>query len=865
MIRGLMTVCHKIFISFLFIFLIVLITVPAFGQAQEIRIGVLATRSHEDTLKTWSPTAEYLTNVMHQYSFVIVPLDFDNVIPAVDSKEIDFILTHPSNYVELETSYGVSRIATMKYIYEGHAYKVFGSVIFRRTDRSDINDLYDLKGKSFMGAHEKLMAWEMAWKEFKDNGIDPYRDFSELKWSGLPQDMVVYAVRDGRVDAGEVRTGILESMASEGRINLSDFTVINPKIDENFLLLHSTKLYPEWAFAKAKQTPEELSEKVAIALLNMPPDSQAAKASNVDWTVPLDYQPVHELMKDLKIGPYKDLGRTGFFDIIKIYWYWIVITALLIFLVRAVEVEKVNKKLKQEIDDRKLNEKKMKKDEKRASALLDIFQEAHGQTEEMVRHAVEEAVKLTDSELGFIGFIDEHETIMTAFLFSAKAMQECAVDNRSIQFSLIDGGLWAEAAKQHRTIIVNDYSQPGPYKKGCPEGHVSILRFIGVPIIRNGRTVLLCGLANKKEEYDASDIQQINLFMEGIWGIISRRRAEEGLRVSEYALKRSQTTAHVGHFSWDSTTNKVALSDELYRIFGIERENFTGDMNEIINTAVHTDDREIVIQAYEALKSNKKHDASEFRVIWPDGSIHNLWAVIDEPVPDNKGSIHVSGVVQDITQRKQAEEQITNSLKEKELLLKEIHHRVKNNMQIISSLVQLQSEHINNEVWHKLFMESKNRIDTMALIHEKLYMSTDLSKIDFTDYVNELVGNLYISYGINIDTVRMNIDIAKVFFQINTVIPLGLMINELISNIMKYAFPEGRKGEIKIILQPYTGDKLMLVVSDNGIGFPENLDFRNTQTLGLKLVNSLTKQLGGTIELDRTGGTTFRITFGVDK
>jgi PAS domain S-box-containing protein len=231
------------------------------------------------------------------------------------------------------------------------------------------------------------------------------------------------------------------------------------------------------------------------------------------------------------------------------------------------------------------------------------------------------------------------------------------------------------------------------------------------------------------------------------------------------------------------------------------------------------------------------------------------------PVRDIDGNLLARTAMSDITQRKMAEEQNRNSLKEKELLLKEIHHRVKNNLQIISSIITLQSEYITDKEGQKAFAESKNRIDTMALIHEKLYMSEDISRIDFSDYVNELVGNLSISYGINIDIVKMKIDIVNVFLDINTAIPLGLIINELVSNIMKHSFPEGRKGEFWISLHLDEAGRFTLVVSDNGIGFPQDMDFTNIRSLGMKLVNSLTKQLGASIELNRKTGTTFKIIF----
>jgi PAS domain S-box-containing protein len=209
---------------------------------------------------------------------------------------------------------------------------------------------------------------------------------------------------------------------------------------------------------------------------------------------------------------------------------------------------------------------------------------------------------------------------------------------------------------------------------------------------------------------------------------------------------------------------------------------------------------------------------------------------------------------------KQAEEQIRRDLEEKDILLQEIHHRVKNNMQIISSLLKLQSAHIKDKRALELFQNSRDRVKTMALIHDALYRSKDLAHIDFVEYVRKLTTQIFISYGANSNFIKIKIDIKDVFLDISTAIPCGLIINELVSNSLKYAFPEGRKGEINISFT-YKGKVNTLCVKDNGIGFPGEIDLEDSPTLGLLLVNSLTKQLNGTLKLEKVKGTSFTITF----
>ncbi|MUG96414.1 PAS domain S-box protein [Scytonema sp. UIC 10036] len=217
--------------------------------------------------------------------------------------------------------------------------------------------------------------------------------------------------------------------------------------------------------------------------------------------------------------------------------------------------------------------------------------------------------------------------------------------------------------------------------------------------------------------------------------------------------------------------------------------------------------------------------------------------------------------VTDISDRKQAVDQLEHSLEEKETLLKEIHHRVKNNLQIISSLLRMQSRRARDESTMVLFQESQNRVQSMALIHEHLYQSPEISQIDFGEYIRSLTDNLFRCYGISQKAILLKIETGGIKLNLDTAIPCGLLINELVSNSLKYAFPKGRRGEIAICLVSATDNTITLTVSDTGIGIPESLDWNNTNSLGLRIVHNLTRQLKGTLTLERNHGTAFHITF----
>ena len=290
-------------------------------------IGVLAHRGTETAIRMWTPTVDYLSSQIAGYEFRLVPLDLDGLHAAEERGELDFILTNPGHYVELEAHHGVSRIATLMNDRHGVPSTMFGAVIFTSAHRKDIWSLADLRGKSFAAVDEAAFGgFQMAWRELKEAGIDPFTDLSELRFMGFPQDEIVYAVRDGRVDAGTIRTDILERMADQGAINLADFKVLNPRTSADFPFLHSTRLYPEWAFAKSDAAPDGLARDVAIALLQMPRDNPATRAGKyIGWTVPLDYHRVHELFQELGIGPYLVSGDISFAVVLRRYWYWFVL------------------------------------------------------------------------------------------------------------------------------------------------------------------------------------------------------------------------------------------------------------------------------------------------------------------------------------------------------------------------------------------------------------------------------------------------------------------------------------------------------------------------------------------------------------
>jgi len=231
-------------------------------------------------------------------------------------------------------------------------------------------------------------------------------------------------------------------------------------------------------------------------------------------------------------------------------------------------------------------------------------------------------------------------------------------------------------------------------------------------------------------------------------------------------------------------------------------------------------------------------------------------------IETEEGPMALSAIV-DISDRKLKEDRVKAALEEKEVLLGEIHHRVKNNLQVIDSLLSLQFSKVQDETALALVKESQSRIRSMAFIHQTLYESRDFALVDFRHFFDSLVHNLVTSYGVDSERVSLRVSADEVALPINAAIPCGLIVNELISNALKHAFPGDRPGEIDVDLVREPNSRVMLTVSDNGVGIDESLDLINAATLGLQLVSLLAEQLGAVMDIHRSAPTRFCLRFPV--
>jgi PAS domain S-box-containing protein len=345
--------------------------------------------------------------------------------------------------------------------------------------------------------------------------------------------------------------------------------------------------------------------------------------------------------------------------------------------------------------------------------------------------------------------------------------------------------------------------------------------------------------------------------------ITERKRAEEALRRSEERFRELAENIREVFWVFDWQLQKVLYVSPAYGgVWGRSAEALVEDYGEWTRS-IHPEDLEHASDSFQRIVDTGGGESREYRIVRPDGTVR--W-VSDRgfAIHDNEGALYrIVGIAEDITERKQAEVQLQASLREKEALLKEVHHRVKNNLQVVSSLLELQSESIQDPQILALFRESQSRIRAMGLIHEKLYRSTNLASIEASAYLQALVDYLLSIYGsverlispvLLIDDIALGVDVA---------VSCGLIVNELVSNALKHAFPVGlgHGGIVRVELRAMAGERLALTVSDDGVGLPPALNLDGLQTLGLQLVNVLVEQLGGMMQLDTRFGTAFTITF----
>ncbi len=510
------------------------------------------------------------------------------------------------------------------------------------------------------------------------------------------------------------------------------------------------------------------------------------------------------------------------------------------------------------IHERQKAEDEVRRNNVRLQCLVRVLQHSSAAVAEFLDFSLTEALTLTESRYGYLYHYDEERREFTLNSWSGEVMRECAVKEPTTVYALDHTGLWGEAVRQRRPIIVNDFQAANPLKRGYPEGHVELANFMTVPVFQGGRIVAVAGVGNKDDGYHDADVVQLSLLMDACWQVVGRLNAEDNVR-------RERLFADA---LLDSVPGLVYLYDDqgLLVRWNKSHEEITGyspeELSHMRLLDWYRDDPLTIERISKAIERIHQDGAGAEEALLQTKDGRRIPFYFSAVSMEIEGRNYFTGIGIDITERKRAEEEVRRSLHEKEILLKEIHHRVKNNLQIISSLLFLQAEYIIEPLDRAMFDESQKRISAMALVHEELYGSADLSSVGMGDYVSRLVDRVAASADV---PVRVEFDVEDMRLPVTQSIPCGLILNEMVMNAVKHAFRNGGEGRLRVSLARRDG-QVELFVEDNGPGLPQSFDLENPATLGLTLITSLARQLAGTITAQNLeGGARFTLLFPADE
>ncbi|MCB9205096.1 MAG: PAS domain S-box protein, partial [Flavobacteriales bacterium] len=341
--------------------------------------------------------------------------------------------------------------------------------------------------------------------------------------------------------------------------------------------------------------------------------------------------------------------------------------------------------------------------------------------------------------------------------------------------------------------------------------------------------------------------------------ITALKKAEEELRLSEERHRAIYDQAYIGIARIAKMGRFLLVNERLCSMLDYTAEELY--KKTFYELALPNEVEDSLVDWDQLLSGRIKNFSREQTYVRKNGELLSANVTVSLVRDSNESPNYFVAVFEDITDRKEYEKQLEESIKEKEVLLKEVHHRVKNNMQVISSILNLQSSYIEDETALGILRESQDRIKSMSFVHESLYQSKTLSEVNFAEYIQNITRNLYHSYSRPEGGIGLNFELENIYLNLDTSIPCGLIINEVVSNSLKYAFAGREKGVIEVVFSKLSDGKLKLIISDDGIGLPDNFDIENAESLGLQLVTTLVTQVSGELEIDNSNGTRFTIVF----
>ncbi len=483
--------------------------------------------------------------------------------------------------------------------------------------------------------------------------------------------------------------------------------------------------------------------------------------------------------------------------------------------------------------------------------LWDVAKIPDGDLKSICDHILTTIVRITKSRYGFYGFINDDETEMTIYSWSGEAMKDCSMAQKPEKYKISDCGIWAEAVRLRSDLIINDYSADHTAKKGYPAGHVKLENIMVMPVFVEGKIKSVAAVANSDSGYNDSDKMSLKIFTTNIYSVILKKQIEERLRDSEIKLKAmiNSTTDGVCMMTLDGIV--IESNKTLADRFGVTTEELSGsDIYSFFKPDIAASRRKIIEEIIRTGLPAVFEDVRDG--IYLESHMY--------PVKNSAGElISIANFSRDVTENKESFKKIQSLLKEKELLLHEVHHRIKNNMSTISGLLMLQAASMSDSTAVTALNDARSRVQSMMIMYDKLYRSEDYRKMSVKEYFEKFIDEIYVIFE-NSRQVRIEKDIQDFILDTKILFPLGIIINEIITNSFKYAFSGGREGVINVSVKKMN-DEITISIKDNGAGVPEKVLSSKTGGFGLNLVSALTGQIGGTVKITNDNGTKVEIVF----
>ncbi|MFI5018559.1 MAG: sensor histidine kinase, partial [Dongiales bacterium] len=442
---------------------------------------------------------------------------------------------------------------------------------------------------------------------------------------------------------------------------------------------------------------------------------------------------------------------------------------------------------------------------------------------------------------------------------------EVRLQRASVDSAILPESILRYVQRTRESLLLDDAAEHNPFSGDdyIRRGHCRSI--LCLPLIKQAKLAGVLYLENSLASHVFTPARIAVLGLLASQAAISLENASlyANLQNAQAFLAEAQRLSHTGSFTYNISSKEIFWSDEVFRLHGFDPDS-TPTLDRIMER-VHPDDRNKMQEFMDNTVRDGGEHEWEHRLLMPDGLIKTLH-IITHTRTNEAGQAEFLGTAMDVTAFKQVQSRLQASLEEKNALLKEVHHRVKNNLQLINSLLSLQAARIADPAVAELFAESRNRVRSMALVHENLYRAGNFARIPMRAHIQNLAAHLIRAYGLQSRHIELSTEIDDIELDLDQAVSIGLIINELVSNALKHAFPPSgagspRVGSLRVDLKLLAGGRCALTVRDDGVGLPIDLDIEHAATLGLQLVQDLTQQLHGTLAIRRNGGTTFAMVF----